>query len=151
MAKIDISQVQNALSRTIMEEALEKYLRLLERLHEVIVSEDMQFRTDCNYFFRIRQKSEKFYDAYYEFMAQQKNNESLTFEEVLNHLYKTAGSIEGSFASKLLSMINPDMPVLDSRVLEIREPAACFCRWSVPFWRVYAEPLSRYAALTPLR
>ena len=119
MAKIGTDRVKGALSRTIMEEALEKYLRLLERLHEVIVSEDMPFQQDCNHFFRIRQKSEKFYAEYYGFMEEHKNNESLTFDTVLDHLYRKAGSIEGSFASKLLSMINPDMPVMDSRVLEI--------------------------------
>jgi hypothetical protein len=116
MPKIEIARVKEALLK--IEAGLQKYLCLRDRMYKVNVSKDIQFQKDCNHFFRIRQKSETFYAEYYGFMEKHKNDEELTFEALLNHLYKKAESVEASFASKLLSMINPDKPVLDSRVLE---------------------------------
>jgi len=133
MPKIAISQVKGALSITIIARGLEQYISLRDRIQKVVVSEDMQFQKDYNHFFRIRQKNEKFYTEYYKFMEKHKKDKALTFEVVLDHLYKKAGSVEASFASKLLSMINPDKPVLDSRVLEIID-----IKWS---W--YSEPKKR--------
>ena len=118
MPKITILQVTGALSVTVIEQGLEQYISLRDRILQVNVLKDMQFQKDCNHFFRIRQKSKVFYAEYYGFMEKHKNDKALTFESVLNHLYKKAGSVEASFASKLLSMINPDMPVLDTHVLE---------------------------------
>jgi hypothetical protein len=118
MTKITISQVKETLSTTATGKGLIKYLSLRDRIHQVNVSKDEQFQKDYNHFFRIRQKSEVFYAEYYKFMEKHKGDNELTFETVLNHLHKKIESVEASFASKLLSMINPDMPVLDSRVLE---------------------------------
>ena len=39
------------------------------------------------------------------------------FEPVLRRLYKGTGFVEASFASKLVAAIDPDKPILDSRVL----------------------------------
>ena len=115
MSKITIAQVKKVLPK--IAPGLQKYLCLRCRFHEVNVLKCQQFQTDCNHFFRIRQKSKEFYDEYYRFMEKHKNDESLTFEAVIDHLHRKTGSVEASFASKLLSMINPDKPVLDSRVL----------------------------------
>jgi hypothetical protein len=78
-------------------------------------------------FFRLGQarKSKEFLAAYFKFMQRHKNDDDLTFDAVLKHLYEQGGSVEPSFGSKLLSMINPKMPVWDSKVvenLELKEP-----------------------------
>ena len=120
MPKIEISQVNETLQKIVkvQEDAIKKYISLRDRVQQVNVSKDSQFQKDCNHFFRIRQKSEEFYVEYYKFMQQHKNDKELTFETVLHHLYKKVGSVEASFASKLLSLINPEMPVLDSKVIK---------------------------------
>ena len=114
---IKISQVKEALPR-IKKNALDKYISLKNEIQQVNVSKDREFQKTYNGFFRIRQKSEEFYAEYYKFMQQHKNDKELIFETVLHHLYKKAGSVEASFASKLLSLINPEMPVLDSKVIK---------------------------------
>jgi len=115
--RITISQVKDALPR--IETGLKKYRCLRCRFLEVNVSKDLQFQKECNGFFRIRQKPEKFYNEYYKFLEKHKNDTALTFEKVLEHLYAKTGYVVPSFASKLLSMVNPDKSVLDSRVLTI--------------------------------
>jgi len=50
-------------------------------------------------------------------MEANKARTGITFAEILAHLSAIQGSVEASFASKMLSIINPEMPVLDSMVL----------------------------------
>ena len=47
-----------------------------------------------------------------------KNKKDISFEEIINYLFKHTGNIEASFSSKLLSTINPEMPILDQFVLQ---------------------------------
>ena len=116
MPKITISQVMKALPK--IESGLQKYLCLRDRILTENVAKNDDFQRDYNHFFRVRQKSQEFYTEYYKFMEKHKNDKALTYEAVLKHLYRIEGKVEASFASKLLSMINPDLPVLDRQVLE---------------------------------
>jgi len=118
MTKISISRVKTALSATEIERGLKKYISLRDQIHEMNVSkEEKKFQKPYKGFFRMR-RNEDFCKEYFGFMEKHKNDKGLTFEAVLERLHKKTGSVEASFASKLLSMINPDMPVLDSHVLK---------------------------------
>ena len=124
---IEDSQVEDALSilkkekekamKKGKEYSLMKYIRIKSMVSQVTDPKDKELRTACNGFFRIRQRSEKFYDEYYKYMLRCKKDKELTFEKVLKHLYEKVEKVEASFASKLLSLINPDMPVYDSIVI----------------------------------
>ena len=117
MRKITISQVKEALSKKELKEGLEKYLRLRDGLNKQKMK-DSKFQKSYKGFFRMR-RDENFCTEYFKFMEKCENNKKVTFKKVLDHLYDKTKKVEASFASKLLSMINPDMPVLDSQVLKV--------------------------------
>ena len=126
MATIEIPQVKDTLPKIAT--GLKKYISLQDRFHNVNVSENRQFQEDYTGFFGMHWKSEEFRAAYFRFMEERKHDMGLTFDSVLNHLHGIEGSVEASFASKLLAMVKPDMPVLDSHVREnlgIEKPAWC--------------------------
>lgn len=97
---------------------LTKYNWIMRRVHEVDVSADANFQKSYNGFYRMRQRPADFYKTYYAFLEQNKDNPSLTFEEILTYLYEETGSIHASFSSKLLATVNPDMPIWDKFVLQ---------------------------------
>ena len=87
---------------------------------DIVAKEDFyatpEFRKLFNGFYKIRQKSQEWYDKYYELLEKQKN-EQRTFEEILIQLNNVKPSVEVSFTSKLIATINPDMPIWDQYVL----------------------------------
>lgn len=115
---MDIKLVPNALIR--VESGLKKYQKIIGKLHSVNVAQNQEFQREYNVFFRMRQRKPEFYTDYYQFMELHKNDSlsDLSFQTVLYHFYDSFGRIEASFSSKLLSIINPDMPVWDKYVLE---------------------------------
>lgn len=66
----------------------------------------------------MRQRTKEYYKKYYNYLQEQRNNKELSFSEIINYFYQTLGRVETSFSSKLLSIINTDMPVWDKYVLE---------------------------------
>ena len=115
MSKISISQVKEALPK--IEKGLKKYTSLIDRIRKMNVSHNEEFQRDYALFFLLTQarKNEKFLAPYFQYMERHKNDDGLTFEAVLKHLYDKVGSVEPSFGSKLLSVINPKMPVWAER------------------------------------
>ena len=101
-----------------IEAGIDKYCRIMERVRAVDVSADADFQKAYNGFYRIRQRPADFYRCYYGYLEQNKNNEALTFEDVVTYLYQQTGSIHASFSSKLLATVNPDMPIWDKYVLQ---------------------------------
>ena len=97
---------------------IEKYNRIMKRVHETDVSVDADFQRVFNGFYRMRQRPESFYRIYYEYLERNKDNGDLTFEDVVTYLYHETGSIHASFSSKLLATVRPDMPVWDKFVLQ---------------------------------
>jgi len=112
---IEVDKVKAALHK--IKDGVEKYTCLLQQIKFLDVSKDVQFQKSYNGFFRVRQKSTEFYDEYYIFMQDHKNSKTLSFEEILKHFYDKFNRIEASFSSKLLAMINPEMPIWDIHVL----------------------------------
>lgn len=102
-----------------LKKGLEKYVKIMEYLHETDVSADKDFQKLYNHFYRMRQRTPEFYQTYYSYMEKMKNSaDSLSFEDVFFYIQKETGRCETSFSSKLLATINPNKPVWDVFVLE---------------------------------
>ena len=104
---------KNAIIRFL---ALDKYNYIKENLYKCDVSKDTEFQTRFNAFYRVRRDG-KWRKVFYTYFETIKNKKDITFEEIVNYMYKKTGNIEASFSSKLLSTINPDMPIWDQFVL----------------------------------
>ena len=123
---IELSRVMGALTRPRSQSfaivsGTKSYISLIERLRNTDVSakdknaED--FRKKYSGFFGM-QKVKEFHPSYFRFMQQHKTNgKRMTLETILHELCLKTERLEGSFCSKLLSVINPDMPPFDSHVL----------------------------------
>ena len=97
---------------------IQKYCAIMDRLHTVNVAQDPDFQRLFNGYYRMRQRTPAFYQAFYGYLEQQKYNQRLTFHEVLSHLYEATGILTPSFSSKLLATVRPEMPVWDQFVLK---------------------------------
>lgn len=95
---------------------LAKYQFLLSRFLSVNVATDEEFQIKYVGFFRVR-RNRAFLAYYFELMEKSKKCTDLTFEKILKDIYEKFGRVEASFSSKLLSMVNPNMPVWDVYVL----------------------------------
>ena len=101
-----------------VEIGIEKYNWIMKRVHETDVSSDADFQKAFNGFYRMRQRPASFYTSYYTYLEKNKNNQDLSFEDIVTYLYQETGSIHASFSSKLLATVNPDMPIWDKFVLQ---------------------------------
>lgn len=108
-----IKNIDNILPK--VRKGLEKYLCIQDMLYMGNVSRHGPFQRQFNGFYRIRRGKEwqKVFYKLLEFYKDKKVN----FEDILYKLYKKTGRVEASFASKLVATINPEMPVIDSVVL----------------------------------
>ena len=97
--------------------SLDDYNYIKENLYLCDVSKNLEFQKKFNTFYRVR-RNEEWRKKFYDFFEKNKNNKSLTFNEILTYLFNKTGNIEASFSSKLLSSINPNMPIWDQYVLE---------------------------------
>ena len=97
--------------------ALDKYNYIKDNLYKCDVSKDNEFQTRFNAFYKVR-RDDKWRNIFYNYFEEIKNKKSITFDEILDYMYKKTGSIEASFCSKMLSTINPNMPIWDQYVLK---------------------------------
>ena len=102
---------------------LEDYQYIMNNVEKVnLVDTDNvdtdKFRKIFTRFYNVRHKNWNTWSANYyqvfEKMKHEKNN--VTFERILNEI--STETVDASFASKMLATLNPDKPILDSRVLE---------------------------------
>ena len=101
-----------------VEIGIEKYNWIMKRVHETNVSSDVEFQRTFNGFYRMRQRPASFYASYYTYLEKNKNNQALSFEDIVTYLYQETGSIHASFSSKLLATVNSNMPIWDKFVLQ---------------------------------
>jgi hypothetical protein len=97
---------------------LAKYNAIMEKLRSVDVSTDRDFQKHFNHFYRMRQRSPEFYEAFYAKLQASKEGSCPTFAEVLDYFWERLHRVEPSFSSKLVATINPEMPVWDQQVLK---------------------------------
>ncbi len=95
---------------------LKKYTKIVDAVGDNNFKATPDFRRLFNGYYRVRQKSTAWYDTYFTLLEhQKKSNRSIKY--ILTELYKVSGSVEPSFASKLIATANPSMPIWDQYVL----------------------------------
>ncbi len=95
---------------------LAQYASIMEKVNTVDVSADADFQREFNYFYKVR-RNEPWRTVFYGLFERCKTVKPLTFSYILRALCAETGNVEASFSSKLLSALNPDMPIWDSIVL----------------------------------
>ena len=108
-------EIVSAINRA--REGIGQYLAIMDMFSTVDVSIDRNFQRQFNAFYRIRQRSERWYAEYYSLMENRKSA-PIRFEEVLDHMYSVLGRYEPSFSSKLAATLDPNEPVWDKHVLQ---------------------------------
>jgi hypothetical protein len=111
---MDMEKVKLALPK--IEEGLNKYLHIMDRLNKVDVSRDIKFQKRYKGFYRMR-RNQDYCDIYFSFMEHNKNRD-ITFKKTLEFLHNNTKWLEASFSSKLLATLNPNKPVWDEFVLK---------------------------------
>ena len=114
--KFDINVIREKLLNTNIK--LPIYWNIMKSVHNTNVSTDTRFQHDYKSFYGMHRYTDAtFCKAYFEYLEENKNNKSLSFENVITHLYHCTDTVQPSFSSKLLHTINQDMPILDSRII----------------------------------
>ncbi len=96
---------------------IDKYSFIIKELFKRNISKDNYYQKAFNSFYVVRRNHE-WRKIYYEYFESQKNNKHVTFEKVIRYLFDKTGQVEASFSSKLLSTVNPNMPIWDAYVLK---------------------------------
>ncbi|MDP9530333.1 hypothetical protein [Pseudomonas protegens] len=94
-----------------------KYLALMNRYGQVNVTSDTDFQRAYNGFYRMRQRTPVYYQAYYQLMEQLRGTKP-GFDTVIDALYAATGRFEPSFSSKMVATLDPHKPVWDMYVLQ---------------------------------
>lgn len=105
------------------QKGINQYLAIMEMFPSIDVSKDRNFQRHFNAFYRIRQRTDKWYTEYYSYMERSKNK-SVRFEDVLDHIHTILKRYEPSFSSKLAATLDPNEPVWDKYVLKNTEQKA---------------------------
>jgi len=111
--KVTEEKIKRAIKNA--KDGLEKYKNIMKLFSKVNVSESKEFQSIYTGFYRVRHNNPDFYNDYYSFMEEHRNNIP-SFKDTLTYLYKF-GRLESSFASKLLATIDPELPVWDQFIL----------------------------------
>jgi hypothetical protein len=123
VCKLDQLVIKHALKKA--EPGIKKYLNIMNLINKVNVSQSEEFQKAFNGFYRMRQRPPIYYEKFYFFMAENKEN-SPSFEKTLRFIHEELGRVEASFSSKLVATINPDLPIWDTVVLknlDLKAPA----------------------------
>jgi len=114
MIEFDIDKIRNSLSNTNIK--LDIYRSIMNSFHNTNVSTDLQFQHNYKVFYGMyRYADTDFCRVYFEYMENNKTS-GIDFEDIIKFLYREIGTMQPSFSSKLLHTINPNKPILDSRV-----------------------------------
>lgn len=102
-----------------MEIGAKTYAQIMKIFNEKRdISNDREFQRRFTGFYKIRRDRELFLNHYYSYMQKIRNDENITFEQILKDIYSFQKHFEPSFSSKLLATLNPNMPVWDKYVLQ---------------------------------
>lgn len=115
---IEINPREIIEQRIIQSFGLNKYSEIQSMVMNVDVSQNIEFQTKFNAFYKVRRNIE-WRKIYYElFENLKKNNHLLSFSYILEYMYEKTGNIEASFSSKMLATLNPNFPIWDKYVLK---------------------------------
>lgn len=119
------------------------YLAIVEAVRQTGFIADKDFQKKFNAFFRIRQRSNAWYEEYYKLLREQVKAKR-PFECILKALYNVNGKIEVSFSSKLIAAVDPTRPIWDRNVLG---KLGCAQEWDDVAKKTPAERIERAARI----
>ncbi|MGL4547719.1 hypothetical protein [Eubacterium aggregans] len=106
--KIDRENLtENLISKALN---IKDYTEIVTTFNKRNLSTDQDFQKTFNRFYVVR-RNETWRRFYYDFFEQQKHRKDITFKEILYSIFEHTGQIEPSFSSKMLSTIDPNMPI----------------------------------------
>lgn len=114
-------EVDTAISRML---GFEKYRTIMSMVNEVDVSEDKDgFQRLFNDYYAVR-RDDTWLNGFYKYFQSIKTSD-VGFDVIIDYIYNHVSTkrdkthlVEASFSSKMLATINPNMPILDSKVLK---------------------------------
>ena len=117
-----------------MKRGIEQYLKIMDWIGKRNVAEDEEFQHVFNAFYQVR-RNQAWRKVYYALMEELKGSNP-SIEEVIRFLAEKTekGSVELSFASKLLHTIDPTKPIYDKPTADIilngekNESIFCYCQ-----------------------
>ncbi len=92
----------------------------LDKYNDVIKHENstsITFRRKFNAYFRVR-RNPSWQKSFYSLFEILWNSNNVSFESIIRDLYEKTGQVEPSFSSKMLHILNPEMPIWDQYVLK---------------------------------
>lgn len=98
-----------------LEKGIQKYLYITTFLKSTDITTNIEFQKKYKSFFAMGRKNENYYKVYFNLLEQAKNT-SISFGEVLHHIYENTNQFHPSFGSKLVHVINTDEPIWDNVV-----------------------------------
>ena len=81
--------------------ALDKYNYIKDNLYKCDISNDTEFQTRFNAFYRVR-RNDCWRKVFYDYFESIKNRKNVTFEEIVGYMYKKTGNIEASFTDFII-------------------------------------------------
>lgn len=124
----DAKASNNLDPKTVVGECLEalwklpQYLKIVSAVQDNNFQATPDFQRQFNDYFRVRQKNTEWYKTYYNLMEKQKK-EKYSFKELLEAFTTT---VEPSFCSKLLAVVDCNNPIWDQQVLKSLD---LYSRW----------------------
>ena len=99
---------------------LSSYDFLQRSLQETDVSTDEFYQTKFKGFYGAGPMPKDRWDLFFSILESEKNRKNISFQRVFGRIFSETGCgrVEASFSSKIAATINPELPVLDSKVLE---------------------------------
>lgn len=115
----DVNAYKRSLSyfdANLIKKGISDYLWIQNNVHTDLFLSD-EFKKRFNRFYRIRQKSQKWYEAYYNLFAKCAQN-PMPFRDMMLELGLSTHEMHPSFCSKMLATLNPNKPIWDKYVLQ---------------------------------
>ncbi len=111
-------------SKIDRQKEIDTYLRIRSRLPVTNVSKDQDFQREYRQYWAMNaaRLQNSFYNHYFQVMEEYKGEDEVEIENILQRLHEHPTRSDGkrslqfSFASKMLHVISPEMPVYDSMV-----------------------------------
>ena len=114
LEQIDVEEARQALES--VRRRVEQYAWLMNALDGRDVSLDRHFRRAYVSHFKLRQTDREYLRFCFEWLEENKRR-SPAFEEALLDLHRAFGTVDPATASKLVSTIDPRLPVWDTQIL----------------------------------
>lgn len=110
---IKIEDVEKALNKNEMQVGVAKYTFIMDIFYKVNCYDDLTFKVVFTDFYKLKIGTDRdFLDKYFRYLEYSKYKK-IRFEDVLTYLYTYSNKMHGSFASKIVATIDPNLPIID--------------------------------------